>query len=64
MPYKLDDHSLLACCILRGPGGERIMHVVPGGTELKLRLDGELDRPHTLAMIPTSNVLEFARYKQ
>jgi hypothetical protein len=23
------------CCILRGPGGERIVDVVPGGTELE-----------------------------
>jgi hypothetical protein len=23
------------CCILGGPGGERIMDVVPGGTELE-----------------------------
>ena len=22
------------CCILRGPGGERILDIVPGGTEL------------------------------
>jgi hypothetical protein len=26
------------CCILRGPGGERIMDIVPGGTELELQL--------------------------
>ena len=26
------------CCILRGPGGEPIMDVVPGGTELELQL--------------------------
>ena len=26
------------CCILRGPGGERIMDVVPRGTELELQL--------------------------
>jgi len=25
----------LFCCILRGPGGERTVDVVPGGTELK-----------------------------
>jgi hypothetical protein len=23
------------CCILRGPGGERIVDVVPGGTEFE-----------------------------
>jgi hypothetical protein len=27
-----------ASCILRGPGGERIVDVVPGGTELELQL--------------------------
>ena len=26
------------CCILGGPGGERIMDVVPRGTELELQL--------------------------
>jgi hypothetical protein len=26
------------CCILRGPGGERIVDIVPGGTELELQL--------------------------
>jgi len=26
------------CCILHGPGGERIMDVVPRGTELELQL--------------------------
>jgi len=26
------------CCTLRGPGGLRIVDVVPGGTELQLRL--------------------------
>jgi hypothetical protein len=25
-------------CILRGPGGERIVDIVPGGTELELQL--------------------------
>ena len=25
-------------CILRGPGGERSVDIVPGGTELELRL--------------------------
>ena len=45
------------CCILGGPGGEHIMDVVPRGTELELQLDGELGRPHTHAIIPTSSVL-------
>ena len=26
------------CCILCGPGGERIVDIVPGGTELELQL--------------------------
>jgi len=26
------------CCILRSPGGERIVDIVPGGTELELQL--------------------------
>jgi len=26
------------CCILRGPGGERILDIVPGGTEPELQL--------------------------
>ena len=26
------------CCILRGPGGERIVDDAPGGTELELQL--------------------------
>ena len=30
--------SQLVCCIVPGPGGERIVDVVPGGTELDLRL--------------------------
>ena len=28
-------HIKLLCCNLRGPGGERIVDVVPGGTELE-----------------------------
>jgi len=28
----------LGCCNVRGPGGERIVDVVPGGRELKLKL--------------------------
>jgi len=27
--------SFSYCCIMRGPGGERIVDVVPGGTELE-----------------------------
>ena len=26
------------CCILRGPGGKRIVDIVPGGTDLELQL--------------------------
>ena len=28
----------IPCLILRGPGGERIVDVVPGGTELELQV--------------------------
>jgi len=28
----------LWCCTLCGPGGERIVDIVPGGTELELQL--------------------------
>jgi hypothetical protein len=31
-------HFLLTCCILHGPDGERILDVIPGGMELKLKL--------------------------
>jgi len=30
--------QLHICCILRGPGGERIVDIVPGGTEFELQL--------------------------
>jgi hypothetical protein len=30
--------AMVYCCILGGPGGERIMDVVPRGTELELQL--------------------------
>jgi len=29
---------LFLCCILRAPGGERIVDIAPGGTELELQL--------------------------
>ena len=29
-------NSFVYCCIMRGPGGERIAYVVPGGTELEI----------------------------
>jgi len=31
-------------CIVRGPGGERIVDVVPGGTELELQLRRVVDQ--------------------
>ena len=38
-PCPKGEVALLAlCCILRGPGGERIVDTVPGGTELELQL--------------------------
>ena len=40
--------SLLTYCILRDPGGESIVDVVPGGTELELQLRrGVGQAPHT-----------------
>ena len=30
------------CCILPGPGGERIVDIVPGGTELEPQLRREV----------------------
>jgi len=36
------------CCILRGPGGERTVDVVPRGTELELQLRrGDGQAAHT-----------------
>ena len=41
--------ELSGCCILRGPGGERIVDIVPGGTELELQLRrGVGQAAHTL----------------
>jgi hypothetical protein len=38
-PGPKGEIALLAlCCILRGPGRERIVDIVPGGTELELQL--------------------------
>jgi len=39
--YRILKDPLLVpalCCILRGPGVERIVNVVPGGTELELQV--------------------------
>jgi hypothetical protein len=48
-----------------GPSGERIMHVVPRGTELELQLRrGVGQASHTLAVISTSSVQEFIMHKQ
>ena len=36
------------CCIPRGPGGERIVDIVPGETELELQLRWGVGQPaHT-----------------
>jgi len=34
---QLIKRTMLLCCILRGPVGERIMNVVPKGTEFELQ---------------------------
>ena len=57
--------ELSGCCILRGPGGERIVDIVPGVMELELQLRrGVGQAAHTLAIIPTSSLLEFIRHEQ
>ena len=49
--------TLRAFVILRGPGGERVVDIVPGGTELELQLRwGVGQAAHALAIIPTSSV--------
>jgi len=35
------------CCILRGPGGENIVDVVPGRTELELQVKKGIWARHT-----------------
>ena len=53
------------CCILRGPGGERILDIVPGGTELELQLRrGVGQAAHTRNNPHVKCVLEFIRHKQ
>ena len=37
-PSFQDNRHMKVCCILHGPGGKRFVDVVPGGTELDLRL--------------------------
>jgi hypothetical protein len=45
------------CYILRGPAGERILDIVPGGTELKIQLRRGVGKAaRTLAIIPMSIV--------
>ena len=53
--------SVVSCVV---PVGECTVDVVPGGMELELQLRRELGRLHTLAIIPTSSVLEFIKHKQ
>jgi hypothetical protein len=40
IPWKFltKARKMSLCCILRGPGGERIVDIVPGGTDLELQL--------------------------
>ena len=38
------NHSLIVCCILRCPGGESIVDIVPGGTEPVLQLRGAVEQ--------------------
>jgi len=37
-PLNLASNTKEFCCILCGPGGKRIVNVVPGGTELELQV--------------------------
>jgi hypothetical protein len=57
-------YSFICYCILRGPGGERIVGVVPGGMEFEsLGLSwGVGQAAH--AINPTSSVLEIIVHKQ
>ena len=56
--------TITVCCILHSPGGECIMNVVPGGTELEPQVKMGSWAGHTLIIIPTSSVLEFIVHKQ
>ena len=49
----IQDVTTQGCCIPRGPSGERIVDIVPGGTELELQLRRGLGRSHPLSIIPT-----------
>ena len=50
---------------VHGPSGERIVNVVPGGTELELQVKTvSWAGRHTLAIMPASIVLEFIVHKQ
>jgi hypothetical protein len=37
-PYCFQGMDKSYCCIVHGPSGERIMDIVPGGTERELQL--------------------------
>jgi len=50
--------------MLRGPVRERIVDVVPGGTELELRLRRGVGQAAHTRNIPTSSVREFIGHKQ
>ena len=48
MKMCLESEGWYFCCILHGPGGERIVDVVPRGTELELQLRrGVVQAAHT-----------------
>ena len=68
VPYRDEQKAISSfCCILRGPGGERIVDV-PGGTEFELQNKtgswAGRTHTHTHTIIPTSSVLEFVVRKQ
>jgi len=52
------------CCIVHSPSGERIMDIVPGGTEHELQLRWGVGQATHTQIIPTSSVLEFIRHIQ
>jgi len=49
----------MSYCIRCGPGGERILDIVPGGTELGTQVKTGSQAGSTLSVIPKSRVLEF-----
>jgi hypothetical protein len=54
---------LVSCVVSCGPDGKRILDVVPGGTELELKLRRGVGQAATLAIIHTSSVMEFVVHK-